>query len=87
MVQMAHMVGVSVEGELGCLGSLETGEGEKEDGHGFEGKLDADMLVTDPDENQNVADFPKYQQQRKQLADKLAQQWPESSLATQPQNE
>ena len=44
-------------------------------------------LVTDPDENQNVADFPKYQQQRKQLADKLAQQWPESSLATQPQNE
>ena len=50
VVQMAHMVGVSVEGELGCLGSLETGEGEKEDGHGFEGKLDADMLVTDPDE-------------------------------------
>lgn len=54
VVDMAHMVGVSVEGELGCLGSLETGEGEKEDGHGFEGKLDADMLVTDPDE---AADF------------------------------
>ncbi|MFP6731840.1 MAG: class II fructose-bisphosphate aldolase [Alphaproteobacteria bacterium] len=54
VVEMAHMVGVSVEGELGCLGSLETGEGDKEDGHGFEGKLDMDMLVTDPDE---AADF------------------------------
>lgn len=47
---MAHSVGVSVEGELGCLGSLETGEGEKEDGHGFEGKLTMDQLLTDPDE-------------------------------------
>ncbi|MGB0671716.1 MAG: class II fructose-bisphosphate aldolase [Rhodospirillales bacterium] len=54
VVDMAHMVGVSVEGELGCLGSLETGEGEKEDGHGFEGTLSKDMLVTDPDE---AADF------------------------------
>ena len=54
VVELSHMVGVSVEGELGCLGSLETGEGDKEDGHGFEGKLDADMLVTDPDE---AADF------------------------------
>lgn len=50
VADMAHMVGVSVEGELGCLGSLETGEGDKEDGHGFEGKLDKDMLLTDPDE-------------------------------------
>ena len=48
--EMAHWVGASVEGELGCLGSLETGEGDKEDGHGFEGKLDKDMLLTDPDE-------------------------------------
>ena len=47
---VAHDVGASVEGELGCLGSLETGEGEKEDGHGFEGKLSMDMLLTDPDE-------------------------------------
>ena len=47
---MAHKVGVSVEGELGCLGSLETGEGDKEDGHGFEGTLSKDMLLTDPDE-------------------------------------
>jgi fructose-bisphosphate aldolase class II len=47
---MAHWVGASVEGELGCLGSLESGEGEAEDGHGFEGKLSKDMLLTDPDE-------------------------------------
>jgi fructose-bisphosphate aldolase, class II len=48
--EMAHSVGGSIEGELGCLGSLETGEGEKEDGHGFEGKLSKDQLLTDPDE-------------------------------------
>ena len=53
VTHMAHLVGVSVEGELGCLGSLETGEGDKEDGHGFEGKLDHSMLVTDPDEAAN----------------------------------
>lgn len=47
---MAHMVGVSVEGELGCLGSLETGGGEAEDGHGFEGTLSRDRLLTDPAE-------------------------------------
>jgi len=50
VTDMAHKIGVSVEGELGCLGSLETGEGDKEDGHGFEGKLDKSMLLTDPDE-------------------------------------
>ncbi len=50
VVEMAHKVGVSVEGELGCLGSLETGMGDKEDGHGFEGKLDHSQLLTDPDE-------------------------------------
>jgi fructose-bisphosphate aldolase class II len=43
-------VGVSVEGELGCLGSLEHGEGEQEDGHGAVGKLSHDQLLTDPDE-------------------------------------
>lgn len=53
---MSHMVGVSVEGELGCLGSLETGQGDKEDGHGFEGTLDHSQLLTDPDE---AADFVK----------------------------
>lgn len=50
VVDMAHKVGVSVEGELGVLGSLESGMGEKEDGHGAEGKLDHSQLVTDPDE-------------------------------------
>ena len=45
---MAHDVGVSVEGELGCLGSLETGEAGEEDGSGAEGKLTHDMLLTDP---------------------------------------
>lgn len=50
VVEMAHLVGVSVEGELGCLGSLETGMGEKEDGHGFDGALSADQLLTDPDQ-------------------------------------
>lgn len=50
VVKMAHSIGVSVEGELGCLGSLETGEGEKEDGHGFDGKLSMDQLLTDPDQ-------------------------------------
>jgi len=50
VVKVAHSIGASVEGELGCLGSLETGKGEAEDGHGFEGELDHSMLLTDPDE-------------------------------------
>jgi fructose-bisphosphate aldolase class II len=50
VVEAAHALGVSVEGELGCLGSLETGMGEAEDGHGFEGALSHDQLLTDPDE-------------------------------------
>lgn len=50
VTEMAHLVGVSVEGELGHLGSLETGKGEVEDGHGFEGKLDRASLLTDPEE-------------------------------------
>ncbi|BCW90368.1 Fructose-bisphosphate aldolase [Alphaproteobacteria bacterium SO-S41] len=50
VTDMAHWVGASVEGELGVLGSLETGMGEKEDGHGFEGKLDHSQLLTDPDQ-------------------------------------
>ncbi len=50
VVKVAHSIGVSVEGELGCLGSLETGMGEAEDGHGFEGKLSHDQLLTDPDQ-------------------------------------
>lgn len=50
VVEMAHKLGVSVEGELGCLGSLETMQGDKEDGHGFEGTLTMDQLLTSPEE-------------------------------------
>jgi fructose-bisphosphate aldolase class II len=50
VAEMAHYAGVSVEGELGCLGSLETGMGDKEDGHGAEGVLSKEMLLTDPDQ-------------------------------------
>ena len=56
VVDMSHAVGVSVEGELGCLGSLESGHGEKEDGHGAEGALSHDQLLTDPNE---AAEFVK----------------------------
>jgi fructose-bisphosphate aldolase, class II len=54
VTDMAHATGVSVEGELGCLGSLESGMAGEEDGHGAEGKLTHDMMLTDPDE---AADF------------------------------
>ena len=50
VTQMAHYGGVSVEGELGVLGSLETGMGDQEDGHGAEGKLSEDQLLTDPEQ-------------------------------------
>ncbi len=50
VVRLAHARGVSVEGELGCLGSLESGEGEQEDGHGATGTLSHDQLLTDPEE-------------------------------------
>ncbi len=55
-VEMAHACGVSVEGELGCLGSLETGMAGEEDGSGAEGKLSHDQLLTDPEQ---AADFVK----------------------------
>jgi len=54
VVDIAHSGGVSVEGELGCLGSLETGEMGEEDGHGAEGVLSMDQLLTDPEQ---AADF------------------------------
>ena len=54
VAEMAHAVGVSVEGELGCLGSLETGEAGEEDGVGAAGKLAREQLLTDPDQ---AADF------------------------------
>ena len=56
VVEMAHSVGVSVEGELGCLGSLETGMAGEEDGVGAEGVLDHSQLLTDPEQ---AADFVK----------------------------
>jgi hypothetical protein len=54
VVDMAHAIGVTVEGELGCLGSLETMRGDKEDGHGADGTMTREMLLTDPDQ---AADF------------------------------
>ncbi|MBK1688290.1 class II fructose-bisphosphate aldolase [Rubrivivax gelatinosus] len=59
VVAMAHEVGVTVEGELGCLGSLETGEAGEEDGIGAVGKLDHSALLTDPEQ---AADFVKQTQ-------------------------
>ena len=55
-VAMAHACGVSVEGELGCLGSLETGQAGEEDGVGAEGTLTHEQMLTDPEE---AADFVK----------------------------
>ena len=54
VVDMAHAVGVTVEGELGCLGSLETMQGDKEDGHGTEAVMTREQLLTDPEQ---AADF------------------------------
>jgi fructose-bisphosphate aldolase class II len=56
VVDMAHAVGVTVEGELGCLGSLETMKGDKEDGHGTDSTMTRDQLLTDPEQ---AADFVK----------------------------
>ncbi len=54
VVDMAHKVGVTVEGELGCLGSLETMQGDKEDGHGTDAIMTREQLLTDPEQ---AADF------------------------------
>src|SRR5688500_338383 len=56
VVDMAHQLGVTVEGELGCLGSLETMKGDKEDGHGTEATMTREQLLTDPEQ---AADFVK----------------------------
>ncbi|VWX59808.1 fructose-1,6-bisphosphate aldolase, class II [Burkholderiales bacterium 8X] len=56
VADMAHRVGVTVEGELGCLGSLETMKGDKEDGHGTDATMTMDQLLTDPEQ---AADFVK----------------------------
>jgi fructose-bisphosphate aldolase, class II len=54
VVDMAHKLGVTVEGELGCLGSLETMQGDKEDGHGTDAIMTREQLLTDPEQ---AADF------------------------------
>ena len=56
VVEMAHKVGVTVEGELGCLGSLETMQGDKEDGHGTDAVMTREQMLTDPEQ---AADFVK----------------------------
>jgi fructose-bisphosphate aldolase, class II len=56
VVDMAHLLGVTVEGELGCLGSLETMKGDKEDGHGTDATMTREQLLTDPEQ---AADFVK----------------------------
>jgi fructose-bisphosphate aldolase class II len=56
VVDMAHALGVTVEGELGCLGSLETMRGDKEDGHGTDATMTREQLLTDPEQ---AADFVK----------------------------
>jgi len=56
VVDMAHALGVTVEGELGCLGSLETMKGDKEDGHGTDSTMTREQLLTDPEQ---AADFVK----------------------------
>lgn len=56
VVDMAHAVGVTVEGELGCLGSLETMKGDKEDGHGTDATMTREQMLTDPEQ---AADFVK----------------------------
>jgi fructose-bisphosphate aldolase class II len=56
VVDLAHKLGVTVEGELGCLGSLETMKGDKEDGHGTDATMTREQLLTDPEQ---AADFVK----------------------------
>ncbi len=56
VVDLAHKLGVTVEGELGCLGSLETMQGDKEDGHGTDAVMTREQLLTDPEQ---AADFVK----------------------------
>jgi fructose-bisphosphate aldolase class II len=56
VVDLAHATGVTVEGELGCLGSLETMQGDKEDGHGTDAVMTREQMLTDPEQ---AADFVK----------------------------
>jgi fructose-bisphosphate aldolase, class II len=59
VVEFSHAIGVTVEAELGCLGSLETMKGDKEDGHGADGAMTREQLLTDPNQ---AAEFVKLTQ-------------------------
>jgi len=59
VVEISHAIGITVEAELGCLGSLETMQGDKEDGHGADGHMTREQLLTDPEQ---AADFVKQTQ-------------------------
>src|SRR3546814_12107165 len=68
VVEMAHKVGVTVEGELGCLGSLETMKGDKEDGHGAEGTMTREQLLPDPEHAADLAHHTQLDARRIALA-------------------
>ena len=59
VVAMAHKLGITVEGELGCLGSLETMKGDKEDGHGTDATMTREQLLTDPEEAAQTLSKPR----------------------------
>jgi fructose-bisphosphate aldolase class II len=81
VVDMAHAKGVTVEGELGCLGSLETMRGDKEDGHGAEGTMTREMLLTDPDQAPTSSTARSSTRWRSRSAPRTA---PTSSRASRP---
>ena len=78
---MAHAIGVTVEGELGCLGSLETMKGDKEDGHGAEGTMTREQLLTDLEQ---AADFVKRTQSTRWRSPSAPSTAPTSSPASPP---
>jgi fructose-bisphosphate aldolase class II len=80
-VDMAHAIGVTVEGELGCLGSLETMKGDKEDGHGADGTMTREQLLTDPDQ---AADFVKQTHSTRWPSPSAPATAPTSSRASRP---
>jgi hypothetical protein len=78
---MAHAGGVTVEGELGCLGNLETGDAGEEDGIGAEGKLDHSQMLTDPEEAASSSRPPSWTRWPSPSAPATA---PTSSAASPP---
>ena len=72
VAEMAHSVGVSVEGELGCLGSLETGQAGEEDGSGAEGTLSHEQMLTDPGRPPILSSAPGWTRWRSPSAPAMA---------------